>query len=368
MNNKSVLVAAALALLTGCDLEELDGGSSSSREITPENLPIIEGVWQQTCTQDTEQGYYYDGLAIYGDDRVSIFGTYYTDSQCQNTLSRIKLEGSYGIGESFVLSSGVRVNTLSQNMDSAQVAFYEHEHITQLNQNSVCDTSTWSRGLLQEALNCEALDLNIASMNEDIVQIAGKQMRSGDFSTLNSAGYPATLDAAIWHYQAPTRLEGEWQQPCTAKPSRFPSTETLIITGQTIVRSTKLFSDSSCEHMLLDSSSTWLIELGDTVILVSGETVNTADMKPLGHEVALHDASLVSMFNDYPSTDCGGSTWQEGVYKDALNCGPLGNIANNIHKEIIKIDDAEITWGDIDTGRGIDGYPTQLQPVSHLRQ
>ena len=352
----SLLGLFMIGLLTGC-------GSGSDSDLGA--ISSLKGSWQHECTEDDDDSSQ-DGNVIYNEDSLKLFSNYYSDSACQNLSIRIEMSGLYALGDATILDSGAVVTYLSQDIDSFQVAYYDSSAISVLNDSNVCGISTWAMGELQEIRNCSEFYLDFEDFKKDIVSIENNQMVSGNFDFIGEDGYPTQLESEAFTLQETTALEGEWLQDCRVE-GQSGYRRKLEFIGNSISLELGGYTDSSCENIVYSQQVTYLFELGDDQILASGESVTEMVNGMFSAHMAFYGDDIISEVNSNSLLACGVTSWKEAVYKDVFECDWTLKADSNEFKEIVKIDDNELTFGD-DEYIGGDGFATQLQAESYTRQ
>ncbi|MEH6347588.1 MAG: hypothetical protein V7785_21005 [Bermanella sp.] len=331
----------------------------------PEPLSILKGSWQLACTED-EDGSSQNGNIVYSQDSLHFFASYYSDSTCQNLKFRIEMSGQYALGDTTVLDSGAVVTYLSQDITSFQVAYYDSDVIFSLNREAICDSSTWSAGELKEIRGCSNFDLDYESFKKDIVSVENNRMVSGDFDFIGEDGYPTQLDDEILIKQSSTELEGEWLQDCRIE-DQSSYRRKLEFIGNSISLELGGYNDSSCENVIYNQRATYSFILGDDQILASGESVTEMVNSMFSAHMAFYGEDIISEVNSNSLLACGVTSWKDAVYKDVFECDWTLKPASNDFKEVVRITDNELTFGD-DEYIGGDGFATQLQAESYIRQ
>ncbi len=352
----SLLGLFLVSLLTGCGSNsDSDSGAISS----------LKGSWQHECTED-DDGSSQNGNVIYNEDSLHFFANYYSDNDCQNLSIRIEMSGLYALGDATILDSGAVVTYLSQDITSFQVAYYDSSAISVLNDSNVCDISTWVMGELQEIRNCSEFYLDFDDFEKDIVSIENNQMVSGDFDFIGENGYPTQLETEGFTLQETTALEGEWLQGCRVE-GQSGYRRKLEFIGNSISLELDGYTDTSCENIVYSQQVTYLFELGNDQILASGESVTEMVNSMFSAHMAFYGEDIISEVNSNSLLACGLTSWKDAVYKDVFECDWVLKPVSNEFKEIVKINDNELTFGD-DEYIGEDGFATQLQAESYIRQ
>ena len=356
----TIEVRSRVASLEGSLLVDL----LSRNSLANFSIPVIDGAWQQDCTQG-ENGASYNSRVIYQDGKVSLYAHNYSDSQCQNTLARIQMSGRYSVGQGTQLESGERVNLLSQSIHTIKAAYYGKDVILASNEMALCEIDNWSHGELQDVSDCDAFDIH--AMEKNIVQVIDQQLVYGDSNSRGLDGYPSQLENDVLFHKAPTQLEGSWLQECKVVGQSGQS-RYLEVVGNSMLEQWTLFSDASCDNILLSQTNAYEIDFGQTRILASGESVTEIYSELFSSSMALHTPEINDYFNHPQSSlNCGNDQWQQDKFKDVLEClniqegFPLGT------QKIFKLDDNQVTFGD-DQSIGVDGFANQLEGQGFIRQ
>ena len=330
----------------------------------PGNIPTIEGAWQQDCTQG-ENGASYNSRVIYQDGKVSLYAHNYSDGQCQNTLARIQMWGRYSVGQAAQLDSGESVNLLWQNIDTIKAAYYGAAVITTSNEMQLCGIDNWSNGELRDVSNCDGFD--IPSMQKNIVKVIGQQLVYGDSNSRGLDGYPSQLEEDVLFYKAPTQLEGNWLQECKVVGQSGQS-RYLEVVGNSVLEEWTLYSDSSCDNILLSQTNAYQVDFGQSRILASGERVTQLYRHLFASQFTLHTTEINDYFNHAQSAlNCGHMPWQIDELKDVLECLNVQQAFPASSRNIFKVTENDITFGD-ENFMGVDGFSTQLEAQGFVRQ
>ena len=356
----TIEVRSRVASLEGSLLVDL----LSRNSLANFSIPVIDGAWQQDCTQG-ENGASYNSRVIYQDGKVSLYAHNYSDSQCQNTLARIQMSGRYSVGQGAQLESGERVNLLSQSIHTIKAAYYGKDVILASNEMALCEIDNWSHGELQDVSDCDAFDIH--AMEKNIVQVIDQQLVYGDSNSRGLDGYPSQLENDVLFYKAPTQLEGSWLQECKVVGQSGQS-RYLEVVGNSMLEQWTLFSDASCDNILLSQTNAYEIDFGQTRILASGESVTDLHQQLFSSELTLHTNEISEYFNHSQSAlGCASLQWQVGEVKDVLECHDIQYAFPTISRNTFKVSENELTFGDqnfIDEG----GFSTQLEAQSFIRQ
>ena len=356
----SIEVRSRVASVEGSLLVDMLSRNSLARFA----IPVIDGAWQQDCTQ-VESGGSYNSRVIYQDGKVSLYAHNYSDSQCKNTLARIQMSGRYSLGQAMQLDSGEPVNFLSQNINSIKAAYYGEEVIATSNEMALCNITDWSHGELQDVSVCDAFDLE--AMEKNIVKVIDQQLVYGDSNSRGLDGYPSQLEDDVLFYKAPTSLEGNWLQECKVVGQSGQS-RYLEVVGNSVLEQWTLFSDTSCDNLLLSQTNAYQVDFGQARILSSGESVTQMYHQLFASEFALHTTEITNYFNDQVSAlECGALSWEKDKLKDVLECLNIQNIFPASSHRVLKISDNELTFGD-QKYIGEDGFSTQLEGQGFIRQ
>ena len=356
----SIEIRSRVASLEGSLLVDL----LSRNSLASFTIPVIDGAWQQDCTQG-ENGASYNSRVIYQDGKVSLYAHNYSDSQCQHTLARIQMSGRYSIGQAAQLRSGEQVNLLSQTIHTIKAAYYGADVIQTSNEMALCGMSDWSHGELQDVSACDVFDIH--AMEKNIVKVIDQQLVYGDSNSRGLDGYPTQLESDILFYKAPTELEGNWLQECKVVGQSGQS-RYLEVVGNSMLEQWTLFSDASCDNKLLSQTNAYQIDFGQTRILASGESVTDLYQQLFSSELTLHTNEISEYFNHSQSAlGCGSLQWQVNEVKDVLECHNIQYAFPTISRNTFKASENELTFGDqnfIDEG----GLSTQLEAQSFIRQ
>jgi len=326
--------------------------------------PVIEGAWQQDCTQG-KNGESYNSRVIYQDGKVSLYAHNYSDADCQDTLARIQMSGRFTLGQATQLESGEQVNFLSQKIDTIKAAYYGESVIEASNDLGLCGIEEWSHGELQNVTDCDAFDIN--AMEKNIVKIIDQQLVYGDSQSRELNGYPDRLETDISFYKAPTQLEGSWLQECKVVGQSGQS-RYLEVVGNSVQEHWTLFSDTSCDNKILSQVNAYQMVLGNARILTSGESVTEMHSVLFSSEMALHSLEITDYFNHPQSIlNCGSQPWQQDTFKDVLECLDIQTAFPLSTQKIVSVAESEITFGD-DNFKGVDGFSSQLEGQGFIRQ
>ncbi len=336
----------------------------SMGDLYPQNIPFIEGAWQQDCTQG-ENGESYNSRVIYQDGKVHLYAHNYSDSQCQNTLARIQMWGRYSLGQAAQLESGEQVNLLWQNIDTIKAAYYGAVVISTSNEMQLCGIDNWSHGELRDVSDCHGFD--IQGMQKNIIKVTGEQLIYGDSNSRGLDDYPSQLEEDVLFYKAPTQLEGNWLQECKVVGQSGQS-RYLEVVGNSILEEWTLFSDTSCDNILLSQTNAYQIELGQNQILASGENITQFYLQLFASQFTLHTNEISDYFNHTQSAlDCGSMPWQVNELKDVLECLNIQRAFPASSRNIFKVTENDVTFGD-ENFIGVNGFSIQLEAQRFIRQ
>ncbi len=333
--------------------------------IAPEPLSSLKGSWQHACTEG-EDGSSQSGNVIYNQDSLRFFASYFSDNACQNLSIRIEMSGQYALGDATVLDSGSVVTYLSQDISSFQMAYYDSNDVSALNDSNVCGISTWAMGELQEIRNCSEFYLDFEDFKKDIVSIENNQMVSGDFDFIDEDGYPTKLETEVFTLEETTALEGEWLQECVVSGVQGHDIELEII-GNSILLKAITYADANCDVVLAIETGAHLFELGAERILTSGETVIEMTKTIISLHLSFNDSAFIEQVNSTSALECGATSWLESEFKDIFDCNWITSSNGREFREIVKIESDELTFGD-DENIDEDGFSNQLEADSFIRQ
>lgn len=152
-------------------------------------------------------------------------------------------------------------------------------------------------------------------------------------------------------------LEGIWAVECTVDTDGISLNGNYEFRGNRMLYNVLNYSDTSCVTEYFKGEMEVFFNLGDEIVLNSGETVFQfhGDMRSL--HVAFMDDAVLSAFSEQQF--CGYSLWSAGVSQDVTNCEAFSNLSSVLETQIVSIDDNVLRFGDSEYV-DLEGYPARL--------
>ena len=162
-----------------------------------------------------------------------------------------------------------------------------------------------------------------------------------------------------------TFVEGTWKKACYIQSDNTTYAESIFTFQNTLAtNSFNTYSDSSC--------STGALSLKYKSTMAVGSDATKADGSTLGTKVTL---TLVSVYVTartdalaaaYSTASlCGATNWTKDVEKDVTSnvtedtCLD-GQASGTVTKDVYKVVGTDFWWGDDDSDKDSDGYPTEI--------
>ena len=162
-----------------------------------------------------------------------------------------------------------------------------------------------------------------------------------------------------------TFLEGTWKKACAESSDDTHSEYIMVYKNTSYTFYSNVYSDSACSTGYLTYRYTYTIAVGSDATMADGSTTATKiTLTSVGVYVTPKSDAKVTAYKN--ASFCGATDWTKDVEKDVTSkftedtCLDGDDAIGTVYKAVLKITGTDLWWGDDDSDKDSDGYPTGI--------